>query len=278
MNRLLIGVLGRAQRLYEVRIHACVVLSNHYHLLLSVETAYELARFIGYFQANLAKEAGRLHRWRGPFWHRRYQHVLVSNEEAAQIARLRYILANSCKENLVSSPFDWPGVGCARSLVRGEALHGLWIDRTQERLSGAPVARTDSPRFQTRESVRFEPIPCWRNLEPRQVQKRTSALVAEIEAETRARCEDSGTRPMGVRAILEMDPHDRPARSKWSAAPLSHCASQEARRSVRIAYSAFVVAFRETANRVRSQDLFGALPTGAFPPLVLPRQQARAPG
>ena len=125
LNRLLIGVLGRAQRIYGVRLHACVVLSNHYHLLLTVESARQLAKFVGYFQGNLAKEAGRLHRWRGPFWHRRYQHIVVSDEPEAQVARLRYIMANSCKENLVSSPLDWPGVSSIRPLLDGARLDGI---------------------------------------------------------------------------------------------------------------------------------------------------------
>ena len=65
LNMLVVGILGRAQRLYDVEIHGYVVLSNHYHLLVTVKSALQLARFMAYFQGNLAKEAGRLHNWRG---------------------------------------------------------------------------------------------------------------------------------------------------------------------------------------------------------------------
>jgi len=30
LNRIVLGILGRAQRLYGLRIHACVFMSNHY--------------------------------------------------------------------------------------------------------------------------------------------------------------------------------------------------------------------------------------------------------
>jgi hypothetical protein len=43
LNEVLAGVLGRAQRLYSITICAFVFLSSHYHLLLDVEDAHQLA-------------------------------------------------------------------------------------------------------------------------------------------------------------------------------------------------------------------------------------------
>ena len=61
LKAIVIGVMARAQELYPVEIHAFVFPSNHYHLLLSVEDALQLARFMNYLNSNLAREAGRLH-------------------------------------------------------------------------------------------------------------------------------------------------------------------------------------------------------------------------
>jgi len=277
LNRLLIGVLGRAQRIYGVRLHACVVLSNHYHLLLTVENARQLAKFVGYFQGNLAKEAGRLHRWRGPFWHRRYQHIVVSDEPEAQIARLRYTMANSCKENLVSSPLDWPGVSSIRPLLDGARLEGIWIDRTRQRVATPGAAHRDSSQFCESEHVEFVPIPCWHSLHQTLVQKRVKELISEIEADARARHRAHGSRPSGKGIILSQDPHAKPTRSKWSAAPFVHCVSQEARTLFREAYSCFVEAFQNAANQLNSADIFGEFPEGAFPPHFAYQQHARGP-
>jgi REP element-mobilizing transposase RayT len=112
LNRIVTGVLARAARRHSVPVVGVVYLSNHFHLLLWVQHAQQLARFMGYLNGNLAREAGRLHGWRDKFWSRRYQAILVSDEEEAQRTRLKYLLAHGAKENLVqrnSSPHPvWP--------------------------------------------------------------------------------------------------------------------------------------------------------------------------
>ena len=132
LREITIGALGRAQRRYGVEIHAFVFLSNHYHLLVSVEDVQQLSAFVGYFESKLAKEIGRSTGWRDKVWARRYQHIPISNETAAQVARLRYILSNGVKEHLVAHPCDWPGATSARALLEGKPLRGIWYDRTAE--------------------------------------------------------------------------------------------------------------------------------------------------
>jgi hypothetical protein len=56
-------------------------------------------------------------------------------EEAAQVERLRYVLAHGCKEGLVERLRDWPGVSAVRALLEDESLEGLWFDRTREHVS-----------------------------------------------------------------------------------------------------------------------------------------------
>ncbi|HUP24038.1 MAG TPA: hypothetical protein VNB06_13975 [Thermoanaerobaculia bacterium] len=61
----MIGVIGRAQRLYGVKIHAIGYLSNHGHELCSFEDVEQQALFMQHVQCNLSKEIGRLHDWPG---------------------------------------------------------------------------------------------------------------------------------------------------------------------------------------------------------------------
>jgi hypothetical protein len=98
------------------------VLSSHYHLLLRVENAQQLSQFMGYFNGNLAREVARLTGWKDKVWSRRYESILVTEEDTAQVDRLRYLLENSCKEGLVDSPIHWPGVHCAKALITVRAL------------------------------------------------------------------------------------------------------------------------------------------------------------
>ncbi|HEY0512697.1 MAG TPA: transposase [Thermoanaerobaculia bacterium] len=124
LNRIIIGTLARASRRYKVGAVAFSFLSNHYHLLLRVDDAEQLARFMGYFNSKLAREVARLTGWRQKIWSRRYQAIVISNEEAAQVARLVYVLSNSCKEGLVARLADWPGVHAAPALLAGSSLEG----------------------------------------------------------------------------------------------------------------------------------------------------------
>jgi hypothetical protein len=49
-----------------------------------------------YAGSNLAREINRLTKWRGPVFDRRYTMIPVSNEEAAQVEVLKYVLAHGC--------------------------------------------------------------------------------------------------------------------------------------------------------------------------------------
>jgi len=89
-----LGILGRAQELYGVGLCGYAFASSHYHLLLLVDTAKQLSDFMGYFNSNLAREAGRLVDWREKFWSRRYRAIVVSGEEGAQRERLKYVLSH----------------------------------------------------------------------------------------------------------------------------------------------------------------------------------------
>jgi REP element-mobilizing transposase RayT len=132
VNEIVVGVLGRAQRKYPIHVCGYILASNHLHLLLDVVDAHQLSRFMRYVNSNLARKVGRLVGWHDRIWSRRYQAIVVSPEDAAQVERLRYILSHGVKENLVERVEQWPGVHCARSLLTGEPAEGYWFDQTQE--------------------------------------------------------------------------------------------------------------------------------------------------
>jgi REP element-mobilizing transposase RayT len=166
LNPIILGALARAKSLYPVRICAFAFLSNHFHLTLEVDDARQLTRFMGHFNSKLAREVGRLTGWREKVFGRRYQAILISSEDRAQIERLRYVLSHGCKEGLVERLQEWPGVHCVHALMEGKTLEGWWFDRTQEYLAGR--RGEDFGRFQyaTRETLELDPLPCWKHLTP----------------------------------------------------------------------------------------------------------------
>jgi hypothetical protein len=220
LNEIVIGVLARAKRRHGVRVCFFVCVSNHLHLLLDVDDARQLARFMGYFGSKLAREVGRLTGWTQKIFGRRYQAIVVSDEEAAQIARLRYGLAHGCKEDLVERPRDWPGVHAVRALVEGEVLEGLWFDRTQEYAARRRGEDFDRLKYATREVLELDPLPCWRHLTAEQRRERTAALVQDIEAEAATRRKRTDIRPLGPAAVLAQDPLRRPSHQEVTCAGL----------------------------------------------------------
>ncbi len=268
LNEVLAGVLGRAQRLYSVPICAFVFLSSHYHLLLDVEDAHQLAGFMRYLNSNLAREVGRLTGWSDGIWSRRYQAIVVSSEEEAQIARLKYIFSHGAKEGLVGRPQDWPGLHAARALVEGEPIQGYWFSRTQEyaaRQRGETFGRL---QYATRETVTLSPLPCWKHLPEDGWKHRARSVIAQIETEAAARRANTGGEPLGVAAILGRHPHHRPKRLKKSPAPLFHALREAVRRELYEGYAWFVAAFRDAAEKLRAGDRSASFPSGSFPPAL----------
>jgi hypothetical protein len=83
LNPIIVGALVRAQHRYPVRICGFTFLSFHFHLLLQVANARELAGFMGLFTSRIAREIGRITGWRekilAPPWllgHLLGQHLL----------------------------------------------------------------------------------------------------------------------------------------------------------------------------------------------------------
>ena len=277
LNEVVGGVLGRAQAQFPVRCHAAVFLSNHFHLLLSVDDAEQLANFMEYVNSNLAREINRLYRRKGAVWGRRYQAILVSEEEKAQVERLLYNVGHGVKEGLVAHALDWPGIHSVREMLTGEPIRGYWFDRTKEyaaRNRGEDFGRM---KYATAETFELTPLPCWAHVAPEAYRQRVADLVEEIESEAAAELAKSGRVPLGVDGVLRQSPEARPVRSKKSPAPLYHAATRAVRRAFWEAYAMFVAAFREASERLRTGDRSARFPLGSFPP-GLPFVTAEAVG
>jgi REP element-mobilizing transposase RayT len=266
LNEIVGGVLGRAQSREPVRCHAAAFLSNHFHLLLSVDHALQLARFMEYLNSNLAREINRLHDWSGDVWERRYRSILVSSEQDAQVSRLKYILAHGVKEGLVARASDWPGVHSLRETLAGKPIRGMWFDRTAEYKEAQRRQGSQRPEHAIEETFILSPLPCWAHLPADTYRQQVATMVAGVEEEAAAYLAGRGLIPLGVNEILRQDPQTRPNWTKKSSAPPYHAATKVMRQLLRAAYQAFVDAFRTAAERWKAGDRTARFPVGSFPP------------
>jgi hypothetical protein len=116
-------------------------------------------------------------------------------------------------------------------------------------------------QYATTETVILTPIPCWAHLSAEEYRRRVASLQEDIEAEAAAVRKETGAQVLGVEAILSRDPLYRPEKLARSPAPLVHAATQTARKAFYEAYSWFLGAFRDAAEKLRRGDR-----TARFPP------------
>ena len=263
-NDLILGVLGRAQALFPVDLFAFIFMSNHFHILMRVLSAKRLADFSGYLKSNVAKELGHLYDWKAKFWGARYDSAPVGDSEASQLERFQYILANGCKEGLVASPLDWPGVSSAPALYRGETrLEGTWYDRTAQYYA---KVRGVQQLFPSKQTVRLSPLPFLEGLTSAQQRAFMVDEIRALEAQTAARHEEAGTRPVGARKILRRNPHDKPEDFQASPGPAFHASTVEEYIAMKEARAAIIAAYRAASARLRQGENDVEFPEGTFPP------------
>ena len=251
VNDIFIGIVGRARQLYpDVRLYGCVFLSNHVTWLLASPRPRQIPRFLGYVNGRVSSEVGRLHDWPGRNWSRPARPIPIVDDESL-VDRFRYVLAQGCKEHLVASPREWPGVTCVKALLGSGRLDGHWYDRDAQTKARRRNKPSDDHLFATPYSITFDKIPCWQHLSDDDYREQVERLVVDIEntaAQARMR---EGKRVLGVQRILAQSPHHRPGVIAKSPAPLCHAATRRARDAYRVLYRVFVDAFRQAADTLR---------------------------
>jgi hypothetical protein len=265
-NELIAGVLARAARRSRVQVVFFVFLSSHFHLYLIVESAQQLAEFMRHLNSNLALEMGNLYDWRYRLWGSRYSAITISNEEEAQVRRLKYILAAGVKEGLVGKVTDWPGVHCGRQLLEGKKLEGKWINRTylyRQRRSGMKIDPKDATTIET---LSFSKLPCWGHLSPEEYQERVADLIGQAEHEGAIMRQAEGRKVVGRKAILRKSAHFAPAKQKKSRRPLFFAASKETYKRLIESFRDFLSAYLEASARLRSGHRDTVFPENCFPP------------
>lgn len=266
LNRRMLGVLAKAQALYGLDIHGFVAMSNRWHLMATYQDPRQMARAHCFLSTNLSKEAGRLRDWAGPMFPERYRHVEIAPEPVTETARLKYLLSQGCREGLVASPLDWPGVSCVGSLLSGEPMTGEWIDRTALCRARERGEHVDAEDFTETLEVHLSPIPSLAHLDPEDYRRHMAALVRDIERETAARHRVDGTRPVGAEQVLAVDPHRRPQTVERRPRPWLHASDKEMRRPLRTALIYIVAAYRAAAHELGKGNRNAKFPVHTFPP------------
>lgn len=266
-NALVIGALAKAQELFPVAVHGGQILSTHLHLLCSPADVEQQAGFMAFFTRHLSMIAAGRHDWQGSMFPQRYSALEISPEESAQVERLKYVLSNGCKEGLVASPLEWPGVGFAAALVGGGRLKGVWVNRAAlyaARRRGEDVSERD---FAEPVELVLSPLPCWAHLGRRRYRGAVAGLIREIEKETAGMHRAAGTLPAGAAAVQRARPlSPRPLErtpGRWV-----YARSLEVVSELLEGLKQKVVSYRAAADLLRSGLRQTVFPPNCFPPAL----------
>lgn len=270
---LILGVIGRAQRLYDFELYGYACLSNHYSMLIGVDNPQQMGVIVGYINGNIAREIGRKENsdWRDRFWARRGRPIVILTNRDLEL-RLRYLLANSTKEHLVKRPQFWPGAHCAKALISGTHDIGAWVDRTAlrelRRRAGSAIGESKSTE---RITVKLSTLPCWEGLAPEEIRQKVREICAEISLNAAEERKGTRSKPMGRKRVLRYHPHHRPEEMEPSLAPPVHCSNPGVRRLFFATYRSFVAAYHDAHHALVNGIGQFAFPEGCHPPTSLQR-------
>lgn len=184
-------VCAIAAEKFNIDIHAVIVLSNHWHALLTDPEA-NLPRFYKYVHMYVAKilncETGRFEN----VWSTEKTSVVTLQEDIDVLDKLTYLMANPVAGQLVQRGKDWPG------------LRRMWQANNESITVSRPekfyLADGKMPATAT---LTFSRPPTLASLDDTAASKEFGRLVRKREAKERKRIAQTNGRYIGVFAILK---------------------------------------------------------------------------
>ena len=144
--------------------------------------------------------------------------------------------------------------------MTGESLEGIWIDRTEQYRAGERKEPNPDSLFASTHRREFSPLPCCDELPAPRRLARVRAILREIEKRA------EGMTVLGMKAICEQDPHDRPAsRRRRTPAPRFHAVAPRVRRALEIGYHLMRIAYCQAFEDWRAGKP-AEFPSGRFAP------------
>ena len=212
LNKIILDWLTKAKVRWgnAIDIYGFIFLSNHFHLILK-DPRGQLAKFMCYFQANVAKAVNRLLGRNGKFWSREYDDVIVDGENEF-LDRLSYILCNAVKSGLVATPAQWSGVSSYEYMMENKSVSSTVLDLTRYNDARRHDRKADKKDFETEFSFELAVPPMLADKKP----KERVAFIKELmkSAMSKYRKERLYKPALGMKKVKAQSPFDRPKKPK----------------------------------------------------------------
>jgi REP element-mobilizing transposase RayT len=119
-----LGLLGKVVVLFAWRLHAYVLMGNHYHLLLETPVP-SLSKGMRHLNGVYTQAFNRRHERVGHLFQGRFKSILVERESHL-LELLRYVVLNPVRAGLVRGPEEWPW--SSYRATAGEEPTPAWLE------------------------------------------------------------------------------------------------------------------------------------------------------
>ncbi len=267
----LIGAwLGKALKEHGngIELYGFIFLSSHLHLLLK-DTKGQLAKFMWYFQLNLAKAVNRVLGRRGHFFAREYDAAPVLTDEAFE-NRFAYILTNAVKPGLVKKAADSPFFSSLKGALEDKIFRFTWFDRTRKHNRTRRGQKRDSTEFEKVYEYKLAIPPMWKHLSKKQRQTRAKALIRANEVRYGKERRAEGRGVLGAQKILVQSPFMRPKNPSRSPRVKLFCNDKEIEQAYLEAVRVVVGIYQEVYGAFITAAKRGRRPLAEWPPGCYP--------
>ena len=267
--------MARGIAMFGVHVYGFVWMSNHVHLLLRAPRS-NFAEFMAYLNGQIAVNVNRFLGRTDQLWSRRYAAAQVL-DDAAELERLGYLLANPQNAGLVDSIEEWTGLSSATFFFQKSEQRFLCFDRTTWYEEGRP---DDIAPFLSTVKLEHKLLPQLSRLRGKKLrQKVRRSINAQVKPVAIDDVKVDNEPFLPLRRRLEarpVIPTDRPESCKRnsrkrSKQPLCHAINVVLNRIYEKWYSKFRIAYADSSRQYRLGNVDVEFPPGSFAPSRYPR-------
>lgn len=264
--------LARGVQKFGIQLYGFVWMSNHGHLLIQAPRG-NFAEFMAYLNGQIAVNVNRFLGRKHQLWARRYAAAQVL-DEAEELERLAYLLANPQNAGIAESIESWAGLSSASYFFQNESQRFLCFDRTAWYKEGRP---DDIAPFLSTVELQHSLLPQLLKFNKAQLRSELRrAIQAKLKVPTSSAAinwDGSARRRFLARTVI---PTDRPESSlhnprKRSVQPLCHTTKPLLYRLYQEWYRDFRKAYEISSREYRSGNIRVEFPLGSFAPSNYPK-------
>jgi hypothetical protein len=182
---------------HDVAVHAGVLMSTHYHLVLT-DTRGRLPAFLTELNRLVALVVKVIRRWEGPVWDQQEPSIVHLRTPEALVEKLAYVMANPVETGTVRRGYQWPGVVTTPKHLGRKRF-----------VAKRPEQYLDPRNSQWPEKARLElslPELPWK---PNDVRKLVAGEVERAEKAAIRHMAKKGWRVLGLNRLRRLSPYKR---------------------------------------------------------------------